>query len=48
MRGSQIGYHFYFGPVAVLVAVAQKNIFRMKEKPGPAITGTLPKAKYFA
>jgi hypothetical protein len=34
---------FYFWRVAVLVAVAPKYILRMKEKPGPAITGALRK-----
>jgi hypothetical protein len=38
MRGSQIGCHFYFGRVAVLVAVGAKIILRMKERPGRAIT----------
>ena len=43
MRGSQIGCHFYFGRVAVLVAVGQKIILRMEERPGPATTGALRK-----
>jgi hypothetical protein len=40
MRGSRIGCHFYFGRVAVLVAVGLKIILRVKEKFGRAITGT--------
>jgi hypothetical protein len=39
MRGSQNGCHFYFGRMAVLVAVARKIILLVKEKPGRAITG---------
>jgi hypothetical protein len=35
MRGSQIGCHFYFGRVAVLVAVGQKVILCMEENSGP-------------
>jgi hypothetical protein len=43
MRGGQIGCHFYFGRVAVLVAVGLKIISRMEENSGTTITGALRK-----
>jgi hypothetical protein len=47
MRGGQIGCHFYFGRVAVLVAVGLKIILCMEENPG-LLSLALPAIEIFA